>query len=277
MISLSTTLATNACVEDKGGRAKLIFFGGDKKVLDQYGQSFGLPPAEEICLQECGTSFSGAVMQEPDWEQFRREIQTGFDDLDGVGIIEMHATRNGAVIEKKAGEIFRQEHNIPVVCGNELFSELNCLQRGSSTLLNAGLFPVISEFLASVKKALAARQIHPEALVIVRSDGSLMSEEFAALRPVETLLCGPAASVIGCARLTDCPNSIVVDMGGTTTDIAFIRDGEPVSVTGGVSIGKWKTFVNGLYVKTFGLGGFQTVQLEIPLEQAETRVVLRIN
>ena len=127
MISLSTTLATNACVEDKGGRAKLIFFGGDKKVLDQYGQSFGLPPAEEICLQECGTSFSGAVMQEPDWEQFRREIQTGFDDLDGVGIIEMHATRNGAVIEKKAGEIFRQEHNIPVVCGNELFSELNCL------------------------------------------------------------------------------------------------------------------------------------------------------
>ena len=262
MISLSTTLATNACVEDKGGRAKLIFFGGDKKVIDRYGASFGLPSSEEICLQECGTSFSGTVTQEPDWEQFRREIRTGFDGLDGVGIVGMNATRNGAVIEKKAREIFQQEHDIPVVCGSELFSELNSLQRGSGTLLNAGLFPVISEFLASVRKALEARQMHPEALVIVRSDGSLMSEEFASLRPVETLLCGPAASTIGCARLTDSPNSIVVDMGGTTTDIAFIQNGEPLSVTGGVSIGKWKTFVNGLYVKTFGLGGDSAVHYE---------------
>ncbi|MGN1141157.1 MAG: hydantoinase/oxoprolinase family protein, partial [Oliverpabstia sp.] len=97
---------------------------------------------------------------------------------------------------------------------------------------------------------------------IVRSDGSIMSEEFASLRPVETLLCGPAASAIGCTRLTDNPNSIVVDMGGTTTDIAIIKDGVPVKVTDGVSIGKWKTFVNGLYVKTFGLGGDSAVHYE---------------
>lgn len=262
VISLSTTLATNACVEDRGGKAKLIFFGGNKKVIDQYGAAFGLPPSADIYLQTCGTSFSGTVGQEPDWALFRKETERGFDDLDGVGIIEMHASRNGAVIEKKAKRIFQETHDIPVVCGHELFSELNCLQRGASTLLNARLFPVISEFLASVKKALAVRRIHPDTLVIVRSDGSLMSEEFAALRPVETLLCGPAASVIGCARLTDNPNCIVVDMGGTTTDIAFIRDSVPSTATGGISIGRWKTFVNGLYVKTFGLGGDSAVHYE---------------
>lgn len=262
IISLSTTLATNACVEDKGGRAKLIFFGGDSKVIDQLGRQCGLPASEEIYIQESYTNFSGDVEREPDWERFARQTQTGFEDLDGVGIIEINAMRNGAVVEKKAKEIFKKTHSIPVVCGHELFSELNCLKRGASTLLNASLFPVIREFLDAVKKALFLRGIHPETLVIVRSDGSLMSEEFASLRPVETLLCGPAASTIGCTRLTDNPNSIVVDMGGTTTDIAFIKDGQPVTVTNGVSIGKWKTFVNGPYVKTVGLGGDSAVHYE---------------
>ncbi len=262
VISLSTTLATNACVENKGGRAKLIFFGGDRKVLEQYGAQYGLPPVDEICLQDSFTHFSGESDREPDWEQFARDTETGFDDLDGVGIVEMNATRNGAANEKKAKKLFQKKHDLPVVCGHELFSELNCLQRGASTLLNAGLFPVIREFLASVKQALCARDIHPSAIVIVRSDGSLMSEEFASLRPVETLLCGPAASAIGCMHLTSEQNLIVVDMGGTTTDLAIIRNGAPITATGGVSIGKWRTFVNGLYVKTFGLGGDSAIHYQ---------------
>ena len=262
VISLSTTLATNACVEDKGGRAKLIFFGGDKNVIDQYGKQYGLPKSDEMYIQESYTRFSGETDREPDWELFEKQIENGFENLDGVGIIEMNAMRNGASVEKKAKEIFQRKYNIPVVCGHELFSELNCLRRGSSTLLNAGLFPVISEFMESVKKALAVRNIHPSSVVIVRSDGSLMSEKFASLRPVETLLCGPAASVIGCTQMTNRQSSIVVDMGGTTTDIAFIKNGIPVTVTDGVSIGRWKTFVNGLYVKTIGLGGDSAVHYE---------------
>ena len=259
IISLSTTLATNACVEDKGGRAKLIFFGGDRKVIDQLGRQCGLPASDEIYIQEGYTTFSGEILREPDWELFDAQTQTGFEDMDGVGIIEINAMRNGAVVEKAAKKHFLEKHDLPVVCGHELFSELNCLKRGAGTLLNASLFPVIRDFLEAVKTALALRGIEPESTVIVRSDGTLMSEEFAAVRPVETLLCGPAASALGCALLADSPNSIVVDMGGTTTDIAFIKDGRAVSVTNGVSIGKWKTFVNGLYVKTFGLGGDSAV------------------
>ncbi|MCL2360865.1 MAG: DUF2284 domain-containing protein [Defluviitaleaceae bacterium] len=254
LISLSTTLATNACVEDKGGRAKLIFFGGNAKIINEIGEKYGLPTSDDMYIKNCATMFSGEVENEPDWKLFAKEIEKGFDHMDGVGIIEMNAMRNGAVIEKKAKSIFKEKHNIPVVCSYELFSELNCLQRGASTLLNAGLFPVIREFLDAVKRALILRGINVP-LAIVRSDGSLMSEEFAALRPVETLLCGPAASAIGGMRLSGNSNSIIVDMGGTTTDIALVKDGIPVSVVDGVSIGKWKTFVGGLYVKTLGLGG----------------------
>ena len=104
IISLSTTLATNACVEDKGGRAKLIFFGGDRKVIDKLGRQCGLPASDEICIQESYTTFSGEIEREPDWELFDSQTDSGFDDLDGVGIIEINAMRNGAVVEKQARE-----------------------------------------------------------------------------------------------------------------------------------------------------------------------------
>jgi len=266
VISLSTTLATNACVEDRGGQAKLLFFGGDAAILDRNGAQYGLPPSSEILLFDSVTSFSGESIQEPDWNLFRQRITDKNEldpaSLDGIGILEMNSMKTGAVTEKKAKAIVQELLNLPVVCGHELFSELNSLRRGASTLLNAGLFPVIRDFIAAVKQALGLRGIHPASLVIVRSDGTLMSEEFAALRPVETLLCGPAASAIGCSHLSDCPNAIVVDMGGTTTDLAFIKNGLPVKVTGGVSIGRWKTFVGGLYVKTFGLGGDSAVHYD---------------
>jgi N-methylhydantoinase A/oxoprolinase/acetone carboxylase beta subunit len=258
LIALSTTLATNACVEGKGGRAKLIFLGGDEKVINEFGGKYGLPPAEDMYIQESHTKFSGDIEEEPDWELFNKNIKKSFKHLDGAGILEIYAMKNGAVLEKKAKELFQRSHDIPVVCGHELFSDLNCLQRASGTLLNARLFPVIKEFLGAIKKAMAERDIRAP-VVIVRSDGTLMSEEFAALRPVETLLCGPAASIAGGTWLSKAANCVIVDMGGTTTDMALVKDTVPVKAADGISVGKWRTFVQGFSIKTFGLGGDSAV------------------
>jgi len=258
MISLSTTLATNACVEDRGGNAALIFFGGDHRVINKYGAEYGLPKTDEIYLQESYSTFSGGFEREPDWEKFQEAVENNFFGLDGIGIIEIYAMKNSAEIEKKAKEIFLQKHNITVVCGHELFNELNSLRRGASTLLNARLFPVIKSFINAIIAAVAERGANAP-LFIVRSDGSLMSDKYANIRPVETLLCGPAASVMGCAYLSNERDNIIIDMGGTTTDIAIIKEGIPIKAVGGVQVGKWKTFVSGLYIKTFGLGGDSAV------------------
>ncbi|MDR3146129.1 MAG: hydantoinase/oxoprolinase family protein [Treponema sp.] len=258
LIALSTTLATNACVEGKGGRAKLIFLGGDKKVINEFGGKYGLPPAEDMYIQESYTKFSGVIEREPDWELFTKNIQGVFNHLDGAGILEIYAMKNNAVLEKKAKELFQGIYDIPVVCGHELFSDLNCLQRASGTLLNARLFPVIAEFLEAIKKAVAERGIRAS-VVIVRSDGTLMSEEFAVLRPVETLLCGPAASIAGGTWLSGAANCVIIDMGGTTTDMALVKDTVPVTAAEGISVGKWRTFVRGFSIKTFGLGGDSAV------------------
>ncbi|MBQ3131305.1 MAG: hypothetical protein IJC24_01210, partial [Clostridia bacterium] len=162
--------------------------------------------------------------------------------------------------EKQAREYIKAALDIPVVCGHSLFSESNIIKRGASALLNARLISVIEDFLRAVEKALKDRGISAP-IVIVRSDGSLMSSAFTASRPVETLLCGPVASVMGAAELTDAKDCIVVDMGGTTTDIAFVKKGKPQRVEGGIRIGGWSTFVKGLFVDTFGLGGDSGVTL----------------
>ncbi len=254
IISLSTTLATNACVEDKGGNSKLIFFGGIARDVDEIGGKYGLPKSDEMYIQESFTDFSGMARREPDWEFFRENIKDELKYADSVGIIELYAMKNAGAIELKAKEIIREQFDMPVICSQQLYSKLNCMQRGASTLLNARLLSVIEEFLAAIKTALSSRNIDPS-IVIVSSDGSLMNREFASDHPVETILCGPAASVIGGTRMTDDSDSIIIDMGGTTSDIALMKDGKPIPVSDGVRIGKWKTFVDGLYVRTFGLGG----------------------
>jgi len=89
-----------------------------------------------------------------------------------------------------------------------------------------------------------------------------MSERFATHRPVETLVCGPAASVMGGLALAGERDSLIIDMGGTTTDIAIIENGVPRKAKEGVDVGKWKTFVKGLSVRSFGLGGDSAVRFD---------------
>lgn len=254
VIALSTTLATNACVENKGGRAKLIFFGVDPDVVHRVGAEHGLTLDDNLIFIDSQTRPNGEVLRQPDWKAFEAHLHEWLDDCDAVGVVEMFANKSGAEMEKKAEKLIRRELSIPVVCGHSLFAENNIIRRGASALLNARLLSVIDEFLKAVRKAMEERGIQAP-FVIVRSDGSLMTGEFTATRPVETLLCGPVASVMGAAELTQEENCVVVDIGGTTTDIAFMKNGRPQSVTSGIRIGGWNTFVKGLFVDTFGLGG----------------------
>lgn len=255
VIALSTTLATNACVENKGGRAKLIFFGVNPENVIRTGREYGLSTRDgSLIFVESKTMPNGQLAKAPDWEGFQKTIKEELQGCDAVGIVEMFAKKSGAKLEKKARKLIQESFDIPVVCGHELFAESNIIKRGAGTLLNGRLISLIEEFIGAVKKALTELDIHAP-LVIVRSDGSLMSEEFAKAHPVETLLSGPVASVMGAVTLTDEQNCIVVDIGGTTTDIAFVKQGVPQKAEDGVHIGSWNTFVKGLFVDTFGLGG----------------------
>ena len=259
IVSLSTTLATNACVENKGGRAKLIFIGVDKKIVDRVGVECGLTDMERIFFVEAETTVKGKTIRAPDWNGFLKDNREWLQDAEALGIVQLNAMYNGAALEEEAKSLITCNYDIPVVCGHELFSELNVIKRGASALLNGRLIPVLVEFLSAVKKVLKEKNVSAP-IAVVRSDGSLMSEQIAGLRPVETILCGPAASVMGSAELADEKEAVIVDMGGTTTDIALIRNGLPVKTRDGINIGNWQTFVKGLYVETLGLGGDSAIR-----------------
>lgn len=268
VVALSTTLATNACVENKGGRAKLLMFGIDPATVKSVGEEYGLSIDDSLCFIDSKTKPSGEIVNEPDWDDFIGRLNDRFGTCDALGLVEMYAKKTGARLEKHAQKIINNDLGIPAVCGHELFSENNIVKRGASVLLNARLIPVIENFLDAVKKALKEHGIKAP-FVIVRSDGSLMTEKFTATHPVETLLCGPVSSVMGAVELTDEKNCMIIDIGGTTTDIAFVKNGTPQRVKSGVRIGKWNTFVKGLFVDTFGLGGDSGVVIknkEVALE-----------
>lgn len=269
-IALSTTLATNACVESKGGRAKLMFIGADPNTVESQKDSYGLPSSDDIYFLEGDAAIPHKV---PDWERFKADISEHFQDCDSVAIVQIHPRENNGAYEKKARDYLKEQLSIPCILGYDLFHDLNVLRRGASALLNARLLPVMEEFFASVHTALNKMGLNLP-LVVVRSDGSLMSQEFACERPVETLLCGPAASIMGSMELSGSPNGVVVDMGGTTSDISLYKDHVPVTVQDGIQIGNWKTFVKGLYVDTFGLGGDSAVHYSSNGLYLDTRRVI---
>ena len=260
MVALSTTLATNACVEHKGGRGKLIFLGIDRKTVEWSGRKFGLPMDDTLIFIECKETLQGRILEEPDWDKVEERLREELKDCQAAGIVELYAGGTGAALEKKTRKIV-EKLGIPTVCGYELFQEKNVVGRGAGALLNARLIFVIAEFLRAVKEAMAKRGLKAP-VVIVRSDGSLMNEEISVKRPIETLLCGPVASVMGAAELHQVKDGVVIDMGGTTTDISLIRGGLPLRSQGGITVGDWRIYVKGMYVDTFGLGGDSEVLLK---------------
>jgi N-methylhydantoinase A/oxoprolinase/acetone carboxylase beta subunit len=253
LVALSTTLATNACVENKGGQARLVLIGCDPRIISRYGRENGLPAADEIILLSGGHDMAGQLVTEPDWLELRRRIENQSGQADAYAVVELWGVRNTAC-ESKARELLRGWTGKPVVCGHEISGTLNSLRRAASALLNARLLPLINAFLDAVRQSLGQRKIEAP-LVIVRSDGSLMAESVARVRPVETLLSGPAASVAGGLALTGLQSGIVIDMGGTTSDIAMVRQGQPVMADEGAQIGSWRTGIRSIKIQTVGLGG----------------------
>lgn len=253
-VSLSTTLATNACVENKGGRARLVLMGTTLKTLHWIGaeQKYGLRDEDVLCLDTKG-SFDGKIVDHPDWDAVMAENEAFFAQAQALSVAEMNAPRNGAVCEIAARDALKGRYSVPFVMASELVGDLNMMERGATALLNARLLPVIERFMHAVDQALKARGLTIPQL-IVRSDGTLMTDSLARTRPVETILSGPAASVMGSKALSESGNCLIVDMGGTTTDISIIRSGTP-KMTDGIRIGGWRTQIKGVFTDTFALGG----------------------
>jgi len=151
--------------------------------------------------------------------------------------------------------------DLPVTCGHELTSNLNAPRRAVTVALNARIVPLIQQLVLAVQKTMNAKGIRAP-LMVVKGDGSLIEARMAMERPIETILSGPAASVVGARHLNDVDDCFVIDMGGTTTDIAVLRGGKPKLSPKGAIVGGWETMVEAIQVHTTGIGGDSEVLLD---------------
>ncbi|MBQ9068515.1 MAG: hydantoinase/oxoprolinase family protein [Eggerthellaceae bacterium] len=254
-ISLSTTLATNACVEGKGGRAKLVIVGVDEGALHRLNvdRVYGIPHSDVLAV-DAAVDPTGRSVEQPDWDTICSEHADFFADADSFGIAGVHALNNGGAMERFGASYLERRYGTFVVQAIDVATEVNVYERAATALLNARLVPVIREFLDAIADALRERAMDGMPVSVVRSDGSLMSAQLARSRPVETILSGPAASVRGAQVLHPASEALVVDIGGTTSDVALFHDGQPV-MTDHIRIGGWKTQVPGIAIDTIGLGG----------------------
>ena len=256
---LSTTLATNAIVEGHGGRVCLLLIGYDPELIERFGFQRDLVVDDAVFIRG-GHDLSGREVQPLDEEAVRRAVAEREGRVDAFAVSDYLGVRNPAH-ELRVRDLLRRLTGRPVTCGHELGEELNSIRRATTVALNARLIPLLQELLLAVRRALASQGIHGP-LMLVRGDGSLMSAELALEHPIETVLSGPAASVLGARVLTGRDDLLVVDMGGTTTDLAVLRGGKPRANPRGAWVGGWRTLVQAVDSRSVGLGGDSHVSLD---------------
>jgi N-methylhydantoinase A/oxoprolinase/acetone carboxylase beta subunit len=259
LVSVSTTLATNAVVESRFSPVCTLLIGFDDAMAERSG------------LQRPGSG--GAVVRIPGGHGATGEESAPLDEAAVVRAVADHDARVEAFAvaanfsvrnpehELRARKLIRASTAKPVTCAHELSSRLDAPRRALTAALNARLTPQIRHLIEALSRVLETESIDAP-LMIVKGDGSLMRAHIALEFPVETILSGPAASVVGAGFLTDLADFVVSDMGGTTTDIAVVSGGRPVISAEGALIGGWRTMVEAVDVRTSGLGGDSEVYFD---------------
>ena len=258
MVSLSTTLATNALVEGQGGRVALIFIGFDEADLTRHGLAEALA-GDPVVAMAGGHTHAGTEAGPLDLARLEAEIARLGPTVAGFAVAARFAVRNPAH-ELAAAAAVRRLTGRPVTCSHELSAQLNGPKRALTAVLNARLIGMIARLIDACEAHLTAIGIVAP-LMVVRGDGALISAAVARERPIETILSGPAASIVGARWLTGESDALVSDIGGTTTDVALLRGGKPEIDPMGARVGGWRTMVEAVAMRTTGLGGDSEVHL----------------
>lgn len=296
LVAVSTTLATNALVEGAGRPAALVAIGFESETLARVGlrtRSGAAPGAQaRMSTGEGGRDrLTGSLASAPvvvvggghgahgderdplDLDELARGLDRIDTPVEAYAVAAQFSVRNAAH-ELQARDAIHDRTGKPVTCSHELSPRLGGPRRAVTTLLNAQLISITARFTEAIRAAMVSLQLDAR-LMVVRGDGSLVSADFVTQRPIETVLSGPAASVIGARHLarssrfgqeTLDTGSLVVDIGGTTTDIAAIRNGAAVAADGGddadrATVGGHATMVTALPTVTVGLGGDSEIRI----------------
>lgn len=209
-----------------------------------------------------GNEFDGreiSALSEDEIREVARVVrEEGFEAVTSVfsPVSDAHEKRAAAVLREELGEGF------PITLSSEIGS-LGFLERENASILNAALYDVARTTADSFEAALASEGLTDVAVYLGQNDGTLMSVDYAKRYPIFTIACGPTNSIRGASFLTQEKDAVVVDIGGTTTDVGVLAHGFPRESMVAVEIGDVRTNFRMPDLVSVGLGGGSLVrQLE---------------
>lgn len=254
-INLSTTISTNAIVEKKISKVGMIVQSGPGRNYDFNDLS------DQVHFVTGNIDHRGEIVSEISDREII-EIINGFKiaNVESVGIVSKFSVRNPSH-EKRIKEMIFKDY-ADVTLGHSLSGKLNFPRRVKTTYLNSAVKKTFNNFAENIEKSLKTENINAP-VFILKADGGTMTLDMAKEKPVETILSGPAASFMGLsAMFEESEDGILLDIGGTTTDIFFLLNGQPLFEPLGISIDNHKTLIRAIYSKSIGLGGDSFVRID---------------
>jgi N-methylhydantoinase A/oxoprolinase/acetone carboxylase beta subunit len=257
-VCLSTTLATNAIVEQQGSAIGAVFIGFDAPMIAR--STIAALPGTRILEVSGGHDYAGNELAPLDAGAVTAFARSVGPDVDAFAVAALYSVRNPAH-ELAARELIHQAGYRCTTLSSDLAHELDAPKRALTAALNARIIAPVGALIAAVRAVMARLRIAAE-LMIVKGDGSLAPADVIVNRPIETILSGPAASVIGAQFLSRRADFVMADIGGTTTDIAILNKGWPKLNPAGATVGNRQTLVRTIDMHTFALGGDTDVDLD---------------
>jgi N-methylhydantoinase A len=266
---LGTTIATNAVLEGNTARTGMLTTRGFRDILELARQRrphlFNLdiqkpqPPATRDCRYEVSErlAYDGTIITPLHEEDVRQAIaglrSTG---VEAISICFLHAYAN-PLHENRAKMLVQQLWPEVYVCTScDVLAEFREFERFATATVNASLMPIMDRYLERFEQGVHELGIR-RAPRVMQSNGGAVTPDAVRRLPVNTFFSGPAGGVIGSRGLgtrVGCGNLITFDMGGTSTDVCLIRDGEPAQKTLR-ELGGFPVRTRAIDIHTIGAGG----------------------
>ncbi|GAK41890.1 hydantoinase/oxoprolinase family protein [Paenibacillus urinalis] len=276
---LGTTHCTNAIVERKNlGKVGLIRIGAPAATtippLTGWDQTLASVIGDHAYMAKGGYEYDGRTIVDMDEEEIRNLCERMKGEVASVAVCGIFSPVNTSQ-ERRAAEIVREVlgEDMVVTLSHEIGS-IGLLERENASILNGALLGVISGVVQGFEAALESFGIQA-GVYICQNDGTLMRSDYALRYPILTIACGPTNSIRGAAHLSGLSDALVVDIGGTTTDIGVLSQGFPRQSSAAVTLGGVRTNFRMPDILSIGIGGGTIIRTQASSD-GESRGVVTV-
>ena len=253
-IVLSTTLTTNAIVQNRTQPVGMIVSAGPGIDPEYYRTN------SNYFTVAGSIDHRGREIEPIDTDQIKditADLKT--KGIKHVGVVGKFSVRNPSH-ELKIAELINTSFE-KIFMGHRISGNLNFPRRIATTYLNASVYPIHRKFYHAIEKSLEAKGLKLS-IRLLKADGGNMRFDATIEHPAQTILSGPAASAMGAvAAEPQKEDTLVMDIGGTTTDMAVLINRSPVLDPLGIELGRYKTLIRSLETLSIGLGGDSAIRI----------------